>query len=158
LVAEDIEPSKPIKQNDSTGFEKLDLAKLEIDAKQLYAANFAPVPHLENWLEETTRAESVTIDSVFSPRSGQKIVGEEIIFHWRMNVKAPISLRIQNNFEKELFSLVPDLAGFPEIKLRVKTEIFKEPGLYYWKIEDANDVLFVGKFLFLKNIYSKQAK
>jgi hypothetical protein len=27
--------------------------------------------------------------------------------------------------------------------------IFQEPGLYYWKIEDEDDVLFVGKFFFM---------
>lgn len=134
---------------DSTSLQAEDPAQPEINYEQLYAANFTPAPHLENWLEETMRSESAMIDSVYSPRRGQKIIGKEIIFHWRMTARAPVSLRIQTNSEKELFATEPDWVAFPDLKVRVKTEILKEPGLYYWKIEDANDVLFVGKFIFL---------
>jgi len=143
---------------DSTNFQTEDPAQIEINLEQLYAANFTPVPHLENWLEETTRSESAMIDSVYSPRRGEKIVAREIVFHWKMSAKTPVSVRILNNVEKELFALAPDLTTFPNIKVFVPAEIFKEPGLYYWKIEDANDVLFVGKFLFLKSADSKQTK
>jgi len=132
-----------------TDFQPEDSLQVEIGVEQLYAANFTPVPHLENWLEETTRSESAAIDSVYLPRRGEKIVAREIVLHWKMSAKTPVSLRILSNVEKELFALAPDLTTFPDIKVLVPAEIFKEPGLYYWKIEDANDVLFVGKFIFL---------
>lgn len=158
LAEEKTEQPASGEPKDSTKFQTEDPAKIEINLEQLYAANFTPVPHLENWLEETTRSESAMIDSVYSPRRGEKIVAREIVFHWKMSAKTPVSLRILSNVEKELFALVPDLTTFPNIKILVPAEIFQEPGLYYWKIEDASDVLFVGKFFFTTRIATKSEK
>jgi len=126
------------------------LEELKLDPKQLYAANFEPVPHLEAWIEESIRSEGTIIESVISPKIGEEIRGGEIVFQWKMLEKAPVAVKILNNAETEIRHDAPDLAHFPLITLRVKTEILKEPGLYYWKIEDESDLLFVGKFLYVK--------
>ena len=138
---QDVKPEEVPKEEDSS--------KSEIDVRQLYAANFAPAPHLDAWISESMRSAGVVIERVLSPPMGEEIAGREIIFQWKMVKPVPVSLRILNNREKALLTLSPDAAQFPLITARVQTEIFKTPGLYYWKIEDREDVLFVGKFLFL---------
>lgn len=117
----------------------------------LSGPNFEPEPYLEEWVTESTRSGGEKIDAVLSPGIGEKFDGKEITFHWKMNEKIPVSLKILSNHEQEIFTAKPDPAQFPLLTVRINTRILSGPGLYYWRLEDETNVLFVGKFYFLGN-------
>lgn len=121
----------------------------ETDLDNLSGPSFAPEPYLEEWVTQSTRAGDEIIDTVFSPEPGEKLDGGQITFQWTMLERIPVSLKILSNLEEEIFTSTPELEQFPQFTIEVDTEIFKEGGLYYWRIEDKENVFFVGKFYFL---------
>ncbi|HKB86150.1 MAG TPA: hypothetical protein VKD08_08285, partial [Ignavibacteriaceae bacterium] len=86
-----------------------------------------------------------------SPGNGQKFHNEEIKFKWLMLENEPVTIKILTNKEKEIYRYSPDQSTFPNLAVAVSSEVFKNSGLYYWRIEDSNDVLYIGKFYFIKN-------
>lgn len=117
---------------------------------QFSGPTFEPQPYLEQWISDNTRSGGQKLEVVISPQIGKEYENEEIVFQWKMIERIPVTLKIMNNLEKEVFNSSADLTQFPDFKLIVVAKTLKESGLYYWKIEDENDVLFVGKFYFLK--------
>jgi len=101
--------------------------------KQVFAENFKPTPYLEEMLAYDVRSYSIT---VISPKIGEKITGN-ILFQWK-EVEEPVYLKILDNKGAELFSFIPEGFKF------VFTEKL-DPGLYYWKLESEDDLLYVGK-------------
>jgi hypothetical protein len=57
-------------------------------------------------------------------------------------------LKIFNNSEKEIYSSTIDERKEQPVNVKV-SEFFSQPGLYYWRIESEEEVLYVGKFYFL---------
>jgi len=120
-------------------------------AAELSGLAFKPNSYQEEWIKENIRSVNDNIDTVFSPGIGEKFYNGNIIFEWKMNEPSNgIYLKIMSNLEKEIY--ISDLAKSPkeDYSIKVPQEIFKESGLYYWHIEDENDVLYVGKFYFLR--------
>jgi hypothetical protein len=117
---------------------------------ELTGPAFEPNLYLEEWITENVRSGREVIDTVLSPVLGEKFYDEEIVFKWNMIEKEPVSLKIIDNFEKEIFSSIPDVIQYPLLTLQLKPGIIKQSGLYYWRIENENEVLYVGKFYFLK--------
>ena len=104
----------------------------------LLAANFTPSETLEPLVGAITRGEGI---SEIKPINGAELkIGEAVVFSWQTSVAEPLTLRLLNNREEEVFSrsVVGNRFSSPEIP---------EPGLYYWKLETAEDLLYVGKFL-----------
>ena len=104
----------------------------------LLAANFTPSETLEPLVGAVTRGSGV---SEIKPANGAELkIGEAVVFSWQTSVAEPLTLRLLNNREEEIFSrsVVGNRFSSPEIP---------EPGLYYWKLETAEDLLYVGKFL-----------
>ena len=107
-----------------------------IDPRQLYAENFKTSPFMEEMVNSySVRSYSIT---VLSPKIDENIKGN-ILFQWEEIQEAPIYLKLLNNQAVELHSFTP------ENNQLLFTEKLK-PGLYYWKLESEDDVLFVGKF------------
>ena len=117
---------------------------------ELSGPDFEPEPYLEEWITENIRSDSKMIDTVFSPLIGEKFYNKEIIFRWNMTNDNVVSLKILTNREEEVFNATADQTQFPLLKVRTGINAFKQSGLYYWRIEDENEVLFVGKFYFFK--------
>lgn len=104
--------------------------------KQAFAENFKPTPYLEEMLAYESRSYA---NNIISPKIGEKCAGA-ILFQWEKIEEKPIYLKILNNKGTELFSLIPENNQYRFSKKLT-------PGLYYWKLESENDVLYVGKFL-----------
>ena len=121
----------------------------ETDLDNLSGPSFAPEPYLEEWVTQSTRTSDEIIDSVLSPEPGEKLISGRITFQWTMLERIPVSLKILSNLEEEIFTSTTELEQFPQFTIEVDTGIFKEAGLYYWRIEDEENVFFVGKFYFL---------
>lgn len=105
--------------------------------KDLLAIAFVPNDQLETFVGDVTRSgqitiKSPTIEKVFKP-------AETIKFEWE-GAETGLEIVILNNVD-ELFS-----------RDRVSGREFNReapgiPGLYYWKLETEDDLLYVGKFL-----------
>jgi len=96
---------------------------------------FAVSPYLEEMIIDVSRSYSLI---VHMPQPGDTIAGDPF-FQWEKIEIQPIHLKILNNRGEELFTVTPE--GHRYIH-RQKLE----PGLYYWKLESEEDLLFVGKF------------
>jgi Putative zinc-finger len=133
------------------------LSQTNKETAELSGPNFTPDPYLEEWMSENTRSTARLIDTVFSPQKAEKFFDKDITFRWRMQEQASkksgrevFTLKILDNSENEIFNFKPSNVRFPNFFVSIAPKIFGHSGLYYWRIEDKNDVLYLGKFYFLK--------
>jgi hypothetical protein len=89
------------------------------------------------------------IEIVLSPQNNSRFYNN-VVFKWKMKTKAYLILSIIKNTEEKVFSTEIDTTAFPEIIKTVTSDNFRKSGLYYWRIENEYDVLYVGKFYFIK--------
>ena len=105
------------------------------EASQLYAANFETFPAYEVMLTYEIRSHSIIVKS---PEIGDSFKGE-IIFEWENVEEEPIYLKIFNNRGNEIFNIIPEGNNYHYTEKLV-------PGLYYWKLESEEELLYMGKF------------
>ncbi len=101
-----------------------------------FAANFTSSPFYENLIGQTLRSADLRVTS---PASGARMTGA-IAFTWETRFTGQLTLRILANDEREVFNR--RVAG--------PGHTFKgnlEPGLYYWRLESDEELLFVDKFI-----------
>ena len=106
--------------------------------RALFAANATESPTLERLLDQYQRAGSI---EVVSPPIGAS-VENEIVFAWQGGAGGKLAIKILNNREEEVQNFAPVENRF--VFRKVKQAL--SPGLYYWKLEDENDLIYVGKF------------
>ena len=99
------------------------------------AANFTESPNLEDLVHNNFRSTSIT---VLSPIVG-KVTRQPITFQWK-NHHDPVTLKVLNN--KEILITSASVNG-----TQWTLEKNLQPGLYYWKLESDEDLLYVGKFI-----------
>jgi hypothetical protein len=102
--------------------------------EKLFADNFAVLPSLEDLVRTEYRSSTIEIQS---PALNAE-VGENITFQWTHAPGKHVILKILNNTGKEVHSVMTEK----------DTYIFKgmlRSGLYYWKLESDDELLFVGK-------------
>ncbi|MFA6468231.1 MAG: hypothetical protein WCW35_04980 [Bacteroidota bacterium] len=99
-----------------------------------YAMNFTPSPNLDDLVQSEFRSEAIT---VISPEIGA-IVAPPITFRWK-SYGAPVKIKVLSNKEVTVLTSIVNANSF------VTAKPFA-PGLYYWKLEANDDLLFVGKF------------
>ncbi len=121
-------------------------------AENLSGPEFKPNAYLEEWSTENVRSENENLDRVISPTAGEKFYNKEIRFNWIMNKSEPLTLKILTNQEKEIYNKNLSQNNSSTLSVDVSPAIFEHSGLYYWKIEDENEVLYVGKFYLFKVI------
>lgn len=112
-------------------------------------SQFKPNPYYEEWLNENVRSENKLVERVFYPLKNDTIFSSVIEFKWKMKEKLPVKIIILNNLEDEIFSSIVSDESFPNYQILVSTSKFKS-GLYYWKIEDENEVLYLSKFILIR--------
>lgn len=117
----------------------------------LSGSSFEPSNYLENWIKENIRSTSNRIDKVFSPVLGDTIKNNKVMFSWRMAENDKVSIKIMNNLEEEIYKSTADPSQFPNYNIRISSRTIKQSGLYYWQVENEDEVLFTGKFYFLRN-------
>ncbi len=102
----------------------------------ILADNFSESPNLEDYVNSASRSAS---SIVLSPNNGA-VVHRQIRFEWKPQGVGPVTVKILSNKEKVLKS----------VKLVGSKFLFTEklkPGLYYWKLESKDELLYVGKIL-----------
>lgn len=107
----------------------------QVEQRGDFADNFEISPTLESLVNSVPRSTSI---SVHSPKIGEK-VKRGIAFDWAVDEAGVLRLKIFSNRGKELYS-------FARLKSRLLFNGALKPGLYYWKLEDEKDLLYVGKF------------
>ena len=113
-----------------------DIVKEKETGKDQYAANFTGSPNLEDLVNNEFRSGAI---EVLSPSNGA-VVRQEILFEWKSDTKAPFFVKVLTNTEELRFTATVSHQRY----------LFKEkltPGLYYWKLETKDELLYVGKFL-----------
>jgi len=130
------ESEKPVKQEDNL-------------IAELSGSEFESNPYYEEWIKENVRSDNNIIEKVIAPANDKKFF-DDVSFKWIMRKQVPVLLSILKNSEEKIFSAEVDQTDYPEIYKSVSKIVFKKSGLYYWRIEDENEVLYVGKFYFVK--------
>lgn len=105
-------------------------------SQKFLAENFVVSPNLENLVNASLRSASIQI---LSPLNGENFK-EKIFFQWKTDANERLTLKILSNKEKTLET----------ISVRGPRYIFSQkipPGLYYWKLENKDELLHLGKFL-----------
>ncbi len=104
-------------------------------------ANFRVNPNLESMIG--TRYRSVAVQ-VHSPRDNTTLtVGDDIAFAWKQTTPGPVTFKVIDN--KNRMACQYEVRGG---KFTLKEHL--GPGLYYWKLEDHEDLLYIGKFFIKK--------
>lgn len=108
--------------------------KMETEGN-LLAANFEPSPNLEGLVQNDFRSTSI---EALSPVVG-KVTSQPITFKWK-NYDGLVTLKVLTNKEETVFTSTTEASN-----LTMKRNLV--PGLYYWKLETDEELLFVGKFI-----------
>lgn len=107
-------------------------------------------PYYEEMMMENLRSSQEVVEKVNSPEIGEEITLGRVNFNFTLKENLPLELKILNNNEDVVFTSKIDQKTFPEIDLTISQRTIKVSGLYYWRLEDENEVYYIGKFLFLK--------
>ncbi len=107
---------------------------------QLIAANFEPSPNLEGYIDNNTRRSHCQV-AILAPENGINIDGDAL-FQWQANCEEERYLVILNNRENELFEFT--VSGHEHTFENASGQL--EPGLYYWKLDNEEETLVIGKF------------
>lgn len=111
---------------------------------------YDPNEYYEMLIVENVRSGNNIIEKVISPEIGVRITRGRINVNFKINENIPLELKVINNSEELIYSSVIDQNTFPEINITISQRTIKTSGLYYWRIEDENEVYYVGKFYFIK--------
>lgn len=99
------------------------------------ASRYRVNPNLENMIGSRVRS---GLFEVLGPENG-RVIKEPIHFSWKRALVSPHTLKIVNNKNEVLYTYPVQGSWFD----------FNETlssGLYYWKLESQNELLYVGKF------------
>lgn len=96
-------------------------------------------PNLENMIGTQYRSAGIHI---IAPENNSVQTGD-ILFEWKNTAPSPLTLKIITNRNHEVFSREAQNHRFT-LQKRLT------PGLYYWKLQNHNDLLYIGKFFVRK--------
>ena len=105
-------------------------------AKNLLSDNYAVSPELEGMIGVHYRSSDIDVES---PTVGERIHGK-VTFKWAWGEKEKVILKIVNNKGKEVVYAETNENGY-------EFSGALDRGLYYWRLETANELLYVGKFI-----------
>jgi hypothetical protein len=117
---------------------------------ELSGPEFNPSPYYEEWINENLRSGNILIEKVISPKISDKYSNQSVLFKWRMTENIAVNLVIMNNDDDIVFYTKVLSGKFPEYYISVNEKDLNKSGLYYWRIEDEIEVLYLGKFYFIK--------
>ncbi len=110
-------------------------SSLKGTAKSFLSDNYALSPELEGLIGVHYRSSDIGVES---PTVGERIHGK-IAFKWAWGEKEKVILKIVNNKGKEVVFAQTNENGY-------EFSGTLDRGLYYWRLETANELLYVGKF------------
>ena len=103
--------------------------------KGLLSDNYAVSPELEGLIGVHYRSNDIEVES---PTLGERIHGK-VTFKWARGEEEKVILKIVNNKGKEVVVARTNENGY-------QFSGTLERGLYYWRLETADELLYVGKF------------
>jgi hypothetical protein len=101
----------------------------------LYAANFEPSPFYENLIHQQFRSPAVRVRT---PEPGVDI-SDTVHFSWESRTPISLLLRIHDNTGAIVWETTTDRGS-------VTYSDDLDPGIYYWRLESEDELLYVGKF------------
>ena len=107
--------------------------------RQIDPTRFEILPYLEEIVDDVERSSSL---EVVSPKNEMNLKGD-VVFAWERIEIPLVYLKLLNNLGEEIYS-------FTLQKNRFELTEELSPGLYYWKLESEDDLLYIGKF-FIKH-------
>ena len=116
-------------------FRKSPTKDSKVNHSRIFADNFSESPNLENLVNSASRSE---LPLIVSPKNNV-VVSQKILFEWKMQEAGLVSVTILSNREEVL----------KNIRLKQSKFLFSvklNPGLYYWKLQRKDELLYVGKF------------
>ena len=99
------------------------------------ASRYRVNPNLENMIGSRVRS---GLFEVLGPENGS-VIKEPIHFSWKKALVSPHTLKIVNNKNQVLYMYPVQGTSFEFNEMLAH-------GLYYWKLENQNELLYVGKF------------
>ena len=108
---------------------------------EMYAANFEESESLEFLMDQSYTSSDDLL--IISPLKGE-VVYEEVWFEWNYKPEEQLILHILDNRENVIFKFT---LRDSELAFNLADNEL-EPGLYYWKLESEDDMLYLRKFLF----------
>jgi hypothetical protein len=136
----------PAKENEITGNANVETETRSSEIASFEGPEFKPSAYMEEWISENLRAGNEDIDTVFSPQNGSRFISQPVLFSWSGNAGI---LRIMNNAEKEILKTTVSPRKDGTYSIKINPDKLKKPGLYYWLIENENEVVYAGKFCIL---------
>jgi len=130
VVTEEAKP--PVAEEEK---EEIEIEEKEID-RRLYAANFEPLPLYESMVAQDYRSYGV---EVLAPGVGIEI-HDGVTFEWEIRYSDPLIVTILNNHGDHIHQNTITETTY-------RFDNFPEPGLYYWRLETEQRLLYVGKFV-----------
>lgn len=116
---------------------------------ELSGPSFKSNPYYEEWINENVRSLNNIVEKVLSPEVSDTIISSSVFFNFVLKENIPVRLIVLDNSENEVKSIQLNQSENLEYKFKLSTSSLKS-GLYYWKIEDEREVLYVGKFYFAR--------
>jgi hypothetical protein len=116
---------------------------------ELTGPSFDHIQYFERWMTDNVRIGNDKIESILSPANDEIFRNEEVAFTWRTAGEEQLLLKIINNREDTIYESEVEPAQDTLFTIRVPLETFPRSGLYYWRIEDETEVLFIGKFYYI---------
>lgn len=112
----------------------------ETISENYISEHFTEFPALESAVNEITRDNDLTI--IHTPEVGEIISQDRFVkFEWKTSKYALNKIKIINNKGEEIYS--SKMLSSNSYLLNRKLS----PGLYYWKLEEEDEVIYVGKFI-----------
>ncbi|MGA7161155.1 MAG: hypothetical protein WBZ48_09135 [Bacteroidota bacterium] len=111
------------------------IGQRQVIQQNILADNFSESANLEDLVNSTSRSASFI---VISPKNGV-VMNQRITFEWKAQEVKSVTVKILSNKESLLRSFK---LGGSKLLLAGKFN----PGLYYWKVESKDELLYVGKF------------
>ena len=111
-------------------------AVLSPDTLGFFADNFDISPNLESLASSELRSSSLRISS---PKYGS-VVSSEILFEWDGEEEGPFTIDVLTNRDSTIYTRV-----VTDRRLLFRGRLTR--GVYYWKLANERDLLYVGKFV-----------
>lgn len=112
------------------------------EQRRLFAANSQAYPMYERLVDDYRRAGTITVES---PKNGFNC-RDDLVFAWQRESEDTLYVKIFSNTDEllHMFATAENRYIFKNAAVRL------QPGLYYWKLEDEEEMKYVGKFFVKK--------
>ncbi|MFQ5629880.1 MAG: hypothetical protein ACE5I1_14030 [bacterium] len=112
------------------------------EQRRLFAANAAPYARYERLIDSFRRAGAIT---VLSPENNFNCQ-EDLLFEWQREGGGTLYIKIFSNKDELQYTFTTEENRYLFENAGEKLQ----PGLYYWKLEDEEEMKYVGKFFVKK--------